>query len=349
MPQNDLPGAADVRAAMAAQINNEFNRLVDQGAITGVEKVSTPTAPAPAVAAPAAVAPTAPAATPAAPAPAAAPAIPAPGVPFDREVHGLGKYNTVEELRKGYYEAVNTLSSTLDKLSSLQQQQAVAPPVATVPASVPGGSPRVNPAARNPIDFASDPVLTKFAEESNVPIETVVAAMDRVASLRADQAVDARFAPMQAMTDAEAQMRAQYPEAANHVVEVGNFIKANPNIAARVGNLINAGDAFGGMEYAYTMYMAQMGIKQERSMVANAAVAEEERLKARAEAGLPTSPNTGVLAATRAANAPPTVEEINALNQAAGHGLSQDAAAVIRRRALLGSQLPPELRTWEQR
>lgn len=351
----DSPTPAEVRARMSAQISREFNALVDQGAITGVDKIPMPDAPAAAVPAapvvPAAAAPTAPAA---APATASVPAASEPAaVPFDREIHGLGKYNTMEELRKGYFNAVNTLSSTLDELSSLRQQPAANPPAAIVPASVPGGSPRVNPAARNPIDFTADPVLKQFAEESTIAPELLIQAIDRVATIRAeqiaDERVDARIIPLQQMSEAESQMRQRYPDSVNHITEVGNYLKVNRDEAETVTALFQAGKSFKAMEYAYKAYREHLGTVEEKKMVANAAVAEEERTAARAAAGLPTSPNTGVLAARPNVNEAPTREEIAALNEAAGHGLSQDHAAVIRRRRLLGTLLPDHLRTWEQR
>ena len=364
---SDTPRTPDqIRAAMSAQITQEFNQLVDQGAITGIEKIPVAGAPAavPAAAAsPAAAAPAA--AVPAAVAKVEPPTAPAPGEAFNKETHGLGKYNTLEELRKGYFNAVNTLSTKLDdsvskdtEIASLRQQLTAfganpqAGNAATVPASVPGGSARVNPVARNPIDFSADPVLKQFAEESSVPTELLIQAIDRVATARAEQisaeVVNAKIDPLQRMTEAETYMRTKYPDSVNHTAEVANFLKTNQDEAVIVGKLVNMGEPSKAFEYAFKQYAAHVGLDLEKKMVANSAVAEEERLAARAQAGLPTSPNTGVMAARPSTEAP-TREEIQALNEAAGPGLSQDMAAVIRRRRLLGSMLPESLRTWEQR
>jgi len=338
---------------MSAQITQEYNQLQATGAIVGDKIPVADTSPAPVASPePAAPAPTAAAV----PAPAATPA---PAVPFDKATHGLGKYNNLEELRKGYFNAVNALSPALDELSSLRalQQQAPVNPqqpfvAPTVPAGVPGGSPRVNPAARQPIDFKSDPEFAKLAEDGTVNVDLLVNVIDRIASTRAEEFVSefdrTRIAPLQQMSEAENYMRAKYPDAANHVVEVGNFVKTNPQIGQAVASLVQAGSPAQAMEYAYTMYMANTGIGLENRMVANAQVAEEERQAARAAAGLPTSPNTGVLAAVPANNTP-TAEDIAALNEAAGTGLSDTNAAIVRRRMLLGQMLPPELRTWERR
>jgi len=348
-----------IRAAMSAQITNEFNTLIDQGAITGIPKIpvagaSPPAAPATpaAVASPAVVAPVA---APVAPAPGPTPAAPASsGFEGLVDANGLilGKYRTVEELRKGYYNTVNTLSSTADELSAFRQQAAAAPQSGTVPADTPGGAPRVNPVARNPIDFSADPVLKQFAEESSVPTELLIQAIDRVATARAEQisaeVVNAKIDPLQRMTEAETYMRTKYPDSVNHTAEVANFLKTNQDEAVIVGKLVNMGEPSKAFEYAFKQYAAHVGLDLEKKMVANSAVAEEERLAARAQAGLPTSPNTGVMAARPSTEAP-TREEIQALNEAAGPGLSQDMAAVIRRRRLLGSMLPESLRTWEQR
>lgn len=366
---SDTPRTPDqVRAAMSAQITQEFNQLVDQGAITGVAKIPV-AAPAPAAPVPAAAASPA-AAAPAAPAPTAAakvepPTAPVPDEAFNKETHGLGKYNTLEELRKGYFNAVNTLSTKLDdsvskdtEITSLRQQLAAfgANPLtgiaATVPASVPGGSPRVNPVARNPIDFSADPVLKQLAEESSVSVDLLVQAIDRVATARSEQVsvevVNAKIDPLQRMTEAETYMRTKYPDSVNHINEVSNFLKTTPDEAIIVAELVQMGKPGKAMEYAFKQYAAHVGLDLTKKMEANAAVAEEERLAARAQAGLPTSPNTGVMAARPSTDAP-TREEIQAMNEAAGPGLSQEQAAVIRRRRLLGNLLPESLRTWEQR
>ncbi len=349
-----------IRAAMSAQITREFNTLVDQGAITGVDKIPVagdpapaPTEPVPAAAAsPAAATTASPAPAPASSASASAAAAPKTEIPFDKETHGLGKYNTLEELRKGVFYTVNALSTTADELSALRQKLAAVPPDATVPASVPGGSARINPVARNPIDFSADPVLKQFAEESSVPTDLLIQAIDRVATARAEQisaeVVNAKIDPLQRMTEAETHMRTKYPDSVNHINEVSNFLKSTPDEAVIVAKLVQMGEPAKALEYAFKQYAANVGLDLKKKMEANAAVAEEERLVARAQAGLPTSPNTGVMAARPSTEAP-TREEIQALNEAAGPGLSQDQAAVIRRRRLLGNMLPESLRTWEQR
>jgi hypothetical protein len=347
-----------IRAAMSAQITSEFNTLIDQGAITGIPKIPVAGAPAPVVSAPAAASPAAVApvvAAPVAPAPGPTPAASASsGFEGLVEENGLilGKYRTVEELRKGVFHTVNALSKTADELSALRTQTAAAPQPTTVQADTPGGSPRINPVARNPIDFSTDPVLKQFAEESSVPTDLLIQAIDRVATARAEQisaeVVNAKIDPLQRMTEAETYMRTKYPDSVNHINEVSNFLKTNVDEAVIVAELVQMGKPAKAMEYAFKQYAAQVGLDLTKKMEANAAVAEEERLAARAQAGLPTSPNTGVMAARPSTEAP-TREEIQALNEAAGPGLSQDYAAVIRRRRLLGSQLPESLRTWEQR
>jgi hypothetical protein len=323
--------------AISAGVTAEFNRMVEAGAITGVPKIpvkdekpveSTSPAPTPAVPAPTAE-----------PAPAPTPA-PETGKIFD-------KYANLDEAKKGYFSAVNTLSSVLDESAKKDEEIARLRSQVTAP-RVDQERERVNPAARNPMDWTKDPAVVKASEETGMPVDALAgmaqSIMDRVPQI-ADQMFQERLAPMQAVAEAETYMRATYPDALNHTKEVENFIKANPNVGRTVGALIRAGDPKAAMEYAWTNYTLSTGIGIETKMKANSEVAEAERTKARAAAGLPTSPTTPVHSIDDGPPKP-TAEEIEFLKEKAKGG--DEKARILLRRIFAGHLLPPALRTWEQ-
>lgn len=307
----------------------------------------------------------APAATPAAP-PAAAPApaapvqnqpvarpaaSPAPG-PSDAALEGLrdanglflGKFRTADELRRSYFSGQNLISQLSDENIRLKNQSAsVTPSPTTLPGSAPGDAPRVNPTART-LDVQKEiEELVKSSEESGtIDPQLLIQKVASIAARAGQEAVRAELQPMQAMSEAEAYMRATYPESVNHAQELGNFVKTDPVVGSTVQALMNGGQFKAAFEYAWSMYTVKNGLQVERAITVNSQIAEEERQRARAAAGFSGSPNTGVHAEVRAANEPLTAEQIAALNE---H--SKLDQGLLRRRVMLGSFLPPEWRTWE--
>lgn len=263
-----------------------------------------------------------------------------------RDANGLifGKYRTADEARRGYFNAVNTLSATTDELVRLRNQPAsVAPSPALLPGSAPGDAPRVNPTART-LDVQKEiEELVKSSEESgSIDPQLLIQKVASIAARAGQEAVQAELRPMQAMSEAEAYMRSKYPESVNHAQELGNFVKTDPVAGPTVQALMATGQYKAAFEYAWSMYTVKNGLSIERGIEVNSQIAEEERLRARAAAGFSGSPNTGVHAEVRAANEPLTPEQIAALNE---HSKSDQG--VLRRRVMLGSFLPPEWRTWE--
>ena len=315
----------------------------------GLGPNGTPLAAAPAATAPAPTA--APAPTPITPA-AKPVASPAPGpsgnqdVPFDKNVHGLGKYSTLEELKRGYFNAVNTLSQVTDENVRLKSQGSGQPaPPTTLPGSAPGDAPRVNPTQRT-LDIQKVVAeLVKSSEESGQIDPTVLLqTVAQVADQAGRDAVEQVLRPRDAMSEADAYMRSTYPDSVNHGQELGNFVKTDPAVGPAVMALMQTGQFKAAMEYAWQMYTVRNGMVAERKVEANSQIAEEERLRARAAAGFSGSPNTGVHAEVRKANEPLTAADVAQLNEIAKTGPDGET---FRRRAMLGAFLPPEWRTWE--
>jgi len=356
-----MPTPDEVRAAMSKTILTQMSHSADpqtrenanialraQGIDPEAPPTAPVTAPAPAAAAAATAAP--PAATPTPAPPAASPA-PAPGpapstVPFDKDVHGLKKYNTLEELKNGYFNAVNKLSEVLDENARLKSQSApVNPPPAMLPGSAPGDALRVNPTTRS-IDIKKvvDELVKSSEESGQIDPTMLLDAVTNIADQVSRNAVQDVLRPRDAMAEAELYMRQKYPDSVNHGPEMGNFVKSDPIVADTMLSLMEAGKFKAAFEYAWTTYTVQKGISVERGMEANSQIAEEERVRARAAAGFSGSPNTGVHAEAKKADQPLTPEEVTALNKAAAFS---EEGRVIRRRAMLGNWLPAEWRTWE--
>jgi hypothetical protein len=268
-----------------------------------------------------------------------------------RDANGLifGKYRSVEEAKRGYFNAVNTLSSTTDELVRLRNQQASGQPAApaTLPGSAPGDAPRVNPTQRQfDVQAEIDKLVRSSEESGQLDPQALMSLVSRVAttaaSAAASEAVEAHITPMRAMAEAETYMRTTYPDSVNHAQELGIFVKTDPTVGPTVQALMNAGQYKAAFEYAWNTYTVKNGLAVERGMDANAQIAEEERQKARAAAGFSGSPNTGVHAVVPDPNRRLTAEEIAALNE---HSKTDQGA--LRRRVMLGQFLPPEWRTWE--
>lgn len=365
MSDSPILSPNETRARMAAIIQNEVRASdIREGRPDPLPPAGGVVAPAPVAAAtPAFVAapasPVAPASPPVAPGPGPTPAAPTAPSAIPAELADLigpnGKYRTVEDFKKGYWHLNNTLSSATDQLSVLRNlvgdgsdgstPRADAQP-ATIPGSTPGARPRVNPLAAQPIvDWTKNSAVQKVSEESGVPVEALGALASEIARQGAET-FEARIAPMAAQSlvnDASVLMDQTYPNAKKHLQEVKNFITVNPNVGRTVADLLKAGNYFGAMEYGYTMYTVAAGIQTEDKLRADAAVAETARVDARANAGQPTSPNTGVHAAIPDPNAEPTAEERERAVE-----MRKFDGGVASRRLWLGRMLPPEMRTWER-
>lgn len=272
----------------------------------------------------------------------------------ERDVNGLiwGKFKNGEDAKRSYFHAQNSLSSTTDELVKLRTTPVLAEgrPLhrddtgTFLPGSTPGAAPRVNPTTRGYDPAAEIAELVKESEESGqIDPLRLATAVASIASRTAEERVEARISPMEKMAEADYQMREKYPTAGNLAPEIKNFIKSNPDVGATVGTLLQAGQFFPAMEYAFTLYTIRTGVGVENAMLTNRDVAEEERGTARAAAGFASSPNTGVHAQAQAANEPITRERIEQLNE-----FSKVDRGVQRRREMLGHMLPPEMRTWEQ-
>jgi len=294
-----------------------------------------------------------------------APTVPAPQSPQPVPADGsqnqgdgsekvFGKYLSLEEAEKGYYHAVNTLSTTQQENEQLRQQlasfQGQPSAYPTLPLQQPGQTPRVDPTApkRN---WAESPAVRRAAEETGIDPSVFVSLAEEIHGPDVDiqtavqQAVQATLQPLVSASQADMKMRELYPEHEKHLPEIGTFLGANPRIRDAAIALKQTGRDFEAQEYVWNQYQHAVGIGQQNRMLANAQVAEEERQTARAAAHLPSSPSTPVHAAQQDPNQPSTqqVEEWRRRYQAG----DQDAG-VLWRRATLGHLLPPSDRTWEQ-
>jgi len=327
------------RKAMATEINRQFNEAIDRGTISGAEKIPMPTDLTPPAPAPTAVAAVP---EPVVPAPTAAPATP----PVEPAKKIFDKYADLDAASKGYWNAVNTLSTTLDEKTRLEAENERLRGLQTQTVQPTVERPRVNPAAR--IDWARDASVVKASEATGIPAEVFAELAEGIhtqAVQGADQALAARLAPLQAHSEAESYMRAKYPESLNHTQELTNFIKATPTVAQAMNAMIQGGAPAQALEYAWKMYGVETGIGLTNKMNANAAVAEEAKVAARADAGVSATPNTPIHSVVPGSTRP-SAEQIAWLKDRADQG--DERAKVELRRVFLGQSLPAHMRTWEQ-
>ena len=351
-----MPTPDEARAAMANHVSIDLNNGIARGDVIGVEPVPvTPVPGQPPVGIPGAapvpgaidpqIDPSAVIREPGLEAPPVSPPGPVDGQ--DPEPLIFGKYKTMGIAETSMINTQNTLSQAYDQIASLEQRLALqngTPPYAGQPATLPGGSPgareRVNPLA--PVDWGIDEGVVSVAQNVGVePAQLAPLAETVYAKAREGVAaeVEAQLAPQRQQQDAAAYMQANYPESLNHQVELSNFVRGNANVATNMQSMIAAGNSAGALEYSWQMYSVAQGLDTQSAMRANASVAEDERVAARAHAGLPASQNNPIHASAQK-GAPPTEEQMAHLLARRKAG-DQDAE-ILHRRMGIASQLPAE-------
>lgn len=354
MSEYETPDEA--RKAMGAKMTEKLNEGIGSGLITGLEPIpmqergvpgAEPPVPVPAASAPTPV-PVDPPTDPAVEVQDPSVGTPPPETdpnPQEPEPPIFGKFKDLKIAEESYYGTINTLSDTLDENTRLKQQLAMVqgtPPYgqpATIPGPSPGARDRVNPIAQN-IDWGADAGVVKVAQEVGVEpaqLAPLMESMEARMAATVEANVEASLAPARMEREASVYMQQHYPESLKHQAEMAVFVKTNPNVGSNMQSMVVGGNVAGALEYAWQMYSVAKGIDTQSAMQANSEVAEEERLTARAAAGLPASPNTPVHAAMQE-NQAPTAEYLAELNARASAG--DDAAIRERRRNTFGSILP---------
>ena len=283
----------------------------------------------------------------------------------------IGKYKDPQAWKDGYYKMVTEASRVADENTRLKEQLGQSfgqglplaqnqPQAPTVPGSLPGSDPRVNPAAR---DWKNERTVVKLAEDLGGVVSQDTLAdfaeaigggnqgMDPV-SIKAtvQEAVQSALAPMQAQTQAEAYMRKNHPDAFNHQPELELYLKtADPQTRQTVNSLMAANDYAGAMEFAWMKYQRGVNEVVQVQAQADAQGSEAQRQAARAAAAMPSSvPGTPPHAADPTAQKP-DAEQIKQLMEAARTNGPQSPAARKLRELTIGSQMVGPDETLRQR
>ena len=329
----------ELREQMKASIRQAYNDKVASGEIMGDSLPDPEGQAAP------------PAAPEGAPAPKAPPA-PEPQAARKKEEQKpeesliFGKYKDMSEAENNYYKSLNYASQTAEENRQLKERLAALemghPQQAqqnanTVPGSLPGSGPRVNPAAR---DWKNERTVRQLSEKLAVePDELADFAQSLDPGLSPEviqdivrEAVKAELAPLQAQAEADAYVRQNMPESYKFQPEIENFLKtsADPLVKRSVQDLIERNNLAGAWAYAWNEFQRSQQAAAQNQMTQEANGAEANRVNARNAAAMPTSsPGTPVHAADPA-NQAPDPEYIKQLAQAARSG-DRDAQTEYRR------------------
>jgi hypothetical protein len=228
-----------------------------------------------------------------------------------------GKYETVEELEKGYNHLLTQATkmsgenqSYREQLEAIQSRRPVTEGQDStfVQGGSPGAEPRVNPAARTP-DWSASGAVKKFSETSGVEPSVaegfaadIYASVVQVAQQEAQRAAQEAVAPIYAQSRADAYMQQNYPDAVKLAPEISLFLETtdNPVTKETFKNLADAKNIAGAMEYATLAYKNAMGADIEKRLRAESDETAAENADAKKHAGVtPSSPGTPVHAGAK--------------------------------------------------
>ena len=184
-------------------------------------------------------APPAPETPPAPPPPAEPPAAPPeqtppPAPPAAGEGQGLifGKYRTLDEAQKGYFEQVNSFMREQAKAQALESLLT---------------SQRASPAPPQPPP--PDPAMEEL-ENSGIPPQVLESFVQRVVQREAAKVFQAQVAPWVAGQQARAAAAQRLPDFDAREQQVADFIQASPELDVRYRRMFQA-DPLAAMEWAY--------------------------------------------------------------------------------------------------
>ena len=150
----------------------------------------------------------------------------------ERQALIFGKYHSLEEAQKGYYEQVNSFMqerAKVEALSGLLRDQRVSPASPPAPESFPE---------------------MEELENSGVPPQALERFVERVAQRAADQVYRSRVEPREVAQQAHDEAARRHPDFLAREQQVADFIQASPELDARYRRMIQA-DPLAAMEWAY--------------------------------------------------------------------------------------------------
>lgn len=216
----------------------------------------------------------------------------------------FGKYKSIEEAERAYWEAVHMGNSAKAKLDEVQKVAVGTPPPET-----------------DPLDDM---------EAYGMPKEL----MAKVIDSRAEAIITRMFAPAVQRAEADKQIIQAHPEYKEKFSDIEKFIESQPEIAQQVIELNNSGKYLAARQIAYLNWkVAQANVAVETKTAAESARKEEVK-DARRDAGVGTTRRSD----TRTA---PEVKEITKEDEKRLLDLYKAGHPAPYLRAKLDSLLPP--------
>lgn len=149
----------------------------------------------------------------------------------------FGKYKTMEEAQRAYFEQANSLSRINDTVQQLAARQALTEQMLTQPQASPGPS-------RSALDDLAD-----FA----IPPEKLERAIIEVAERVSERKFNEKMSPITEGIRARSAVTSRYPEFGKREQEISDFLQTDPTLSARY-NRIFATDPQAAMEWAYGIH-----------------------------------------------------------------------------------------------
>lgn len=176
----------------------------------------------------------------------------------------FGKYKTLEEAERGYWESANAMNLAKAEADAAKARLADVQKVAT--GTAPAGE--------------SDPL--DEIENYGVPKAVIAKAIQKVAR----DEINAMFAPAMQRAEADKQIIQTHPEYQERFGEIERFVEGSPEIAQQVIQLNNSGNYLAARQIAYLNWKVSEGAKAVETKVAAESARKEEVKDARRDAGV---------------------------------------------------------------
>jgi len=196
---------------------------------------------------------------------AATPTDPAPTEPTSSKSPVFGKYGSIEEAERGYFEAV--------RMGNLAKAEADAANIRLkmIEKTVGGGP--TPPAEEDPLD--------EF-ESYGVPKQL----MAKVVGSEIEKAFDRKFGPAIKRMDADQKIVAKYPEYQAEFKAIDSFVESTPDVREQVEELNAAGNYLAARQIAYLNWKLASAQSEATKTAETTAARKEEAKDARMDAGV---------------------------------------------------------------
>jgi len=243
---------------------------------------------------------------------AATPTDPTPTEPTSSKSPVFGKYGSIEEAERGYFEAV--------RMGNLAKAEADAAKMRLqiIEKTVGGG----------PTPQAEEDPLEQI-ESYGVPKELIAKVVDS----RFEAKFNQKFGPAIQRMDADQKIVAKYPEYQAEFKAIDSFVEATPDVREQVEELNAAGNYLAARQIAYLNWKLASAQSEAVKAAETTAVRKEEAKEARMDAGVGKPRRAD-------SHTTPTKDPMDAAEKARLIKLYKEGHTTPYLRAMLDSQLP---------